>query len=458
MEKFIGSIDHNLPDELVLELKERDRVKKIEQWANFESKLEKNAEKIVPAFKSLYELYDDRLIKWMANLFDPDICVCNELYGKSVCEHHPLCGSAGFHYTHSARDTVGYLPVVEAMNSVFDFVETCGLTDREHVIEYFGEEFGEKMMKFVYNLQDEDGFFYHPQWGKNIGLGRRGRDYNRGLILLGRYGRKSKYPTIADLGEGKGSSETFVPEHMRTLEAFKEYLDSQDIDHRSYHVGSVLSEQRTQLLARGQEYIDALYDYFKEHQREDNGIWHEKCDYYGSNGLMKISGALTAMGKPIPMPEKAFGAAVSAIMSSDDPDSIVTVWNPWVSIRSLFANITAYHSPELLKKLRGELLDIAPEAIMITKEKTAKFRKPDGSFSYLQQYSTWTMQGSPCAVPRTEEGDMDAGVLGTNSMVRVITNALGVSYDDAVPLYGEYESAVFKNIMENRKPVRKGDI
>ncbi|MBR3806484.1 MAG: hypothetical protein IKJ13_06590 [Clostridia bacterium] len=454
MEKFIGSIDHNLSPELVAELKARDKETKKRQWANFEEKLEApNKKEIVEAFKELHSIYDEGLIKWMANLYDPDICVCNELYGKTECEHHPLCGTAGFHYTHSARDNVGYLPVVEAMNSIYDFVESCGLTDYDHVNEWFGKEHGNKMMNFVENLQDPDGFFYHPQWGKNIGIGRRCRDYDRALILLGRYGRKTKYPTMRDAEESGG--ELLIPDNMKTLEAFKEYLATLDIDHRSYHVGSVLSEQVSTLKTRGPEYCQALLDFLDSHQREDNGIWNEKCDYYGSNGLMKIAGAYTKLGKPVPNPEKAIKAAVAAIMSPENPDTIVTVWNPWVSVKRLLINFEEYYSPELAKKMRDELYKIAPEAIRITKEKTLKFKHPDGSFSYLPGLATWTMQGAPCGVPRTAEGDMDAAVLGTNSMVWVISDALGVEEKDGVPLYGEYESAVFKNIMDNRKPVRK---
>ncbi len=453
MKKFIGSIEHTLSPELVAELKARDKETKEKQWAAFESKLDApNAKEIVDALKDLFTIYDEGLIKWMANLYDPDICVCNELYGKCECEHHPLCGTAGFHYTHSARDNVGFLPVVEAMNSVYDFVASCGITTEDEVVNWFGEENGRKMMNFVENLQDPDGFFYHPQWGKNISIGRRCRDYDRALLLLDRYGRKTKYPTMA---ESSGDDDANVPDNMKTLDAFKEYLEGLDIDHRSYHVASVLSEQVSTLRTRGQEYLDVLTEYLNSHQREDNGIWNEKCDYYGSNGLMKVCAAYTRLGKPVPNPEKAIKAAISAIMSQEDPDTIVTVWNPWVSVKRLLINFEEYYSPELAKKMREELYKIAPEAIRITKEKTLKFKHSDGSFSYLQQCATWTMQGAPCGIPKTEEGDMDAGVLGTNSMTWVIFGVLGFEESEGVPLFGEYEAAVFKNIMENRKPVRK---
>ena len=455
MEKFIGSIDHTLPEELVKELKARDVETKKRQWAHFEEKLGvPNAKEITDAFKSLYELYDDGLVKWMANLFDPDICVCNEVYGKTVCEHHPLCGTAGWHYTHSARDNVGFMPVVEAMNSVYDFVESCGISDYEHILEYFGEEFGKKMMAFVTNLQDPDGYFYHPQWGKEIPLGRKGRDFDRALILLGRYGMKPKYPTIKDIVEGKATDDTAIPDNLKTLDAFKAYMDSLDIEHRSYHAGSYLGSQFQQIKARGQEYVDAMFEFFDSHQKP-NGIWSDTADYYANNGLMKIACNYSAGNRPFPNADKAIKAAVDAILSPENPDTIVTVWNPWVSLKRLFQNIEKHQSPERARELREQLLAMAPEAIRVTKEKTAKFKKPDGSFSYLQEYATWTMGGSPCGIPRTVEGDMDAGVLGTNSMVWVISDALGIEEKDGVPMYGEYEAALFKNIMENRKPVRK---
>ena len=452
MEKFIGNVDDTLAPELVAELKARDAETKKKQWSDFEAKLDApNKREIVDALKDMFTIYDEGLIRWMANLYDPDICVCNELYGKSVCEHHPLCGTAGFHYTHSARDNVGFLPVVEAMYSIFGFVSRCGITTDNEVKEWFGKENGEKMMNFVENLQDPNGFFYHPQWGKGIGIGRRCRDYNRSRLLLDKYGRKTKYPTMND----SSSEETLVPDNMKTLDAFKEYLATLDIDHRSYHVCSVLSEQISTLKARGSEYVETLAEFLDSHQREDNGIWNEKCDYYGSNGLMKAAIAYTSMGKPVPNPEKAMKAAIAAIMCSDEPDSIVTVWNPWVSVKLLLKNYSEYYSPEMAKKMREELYKLAPEAIRITKEKTLKFKHPDGSFSYHQGHSTATMQGAPCAIPQTPEGDMDAGVLGTNSMTWVIFAALGFEERDGVPIYGEYESALFKNIMDNRRPVRK---
>ena len=148
MEKSIGNVEHTLSPELVAELKRQDAVEREKAWKRFEENIPHNAKAVTAAFKSLYELYDDGLVKWMANLFDPDICVCNELYGRTKCEHHPLCGTAGFHYTHSARDTVGFLPVIEAMSNVFDMIESSGITGDKSAAEYFDGELGERIVSF----------------------------------------------------------------------------------------------------------------------------------------------------------------------------------------------------------------------------------------------------------------------------------------------------------------------
>lgn len=453
--KLQGSIEHSLDSELVKNLKANDEKKRAEMWEVFQSKIPHNADAITRELKSLYEIYDDGLIKWMANLYDPDICICNEVYGKQTCEHHPLCGTAAFHYTHSARDNVGFAPVIEGTLSVYNLIEGSGVTGGKPAVEFLHEVVGDKIKRFALNLQDPDGYFYHPQWGKNIGIGRRARDYDRAIWMLNRYDTKPRYATISDTGSSKSDgSATLIPDHLKTPDAFREYLESLDIDHRSYSGGSVIAAQFSQIAARGKEYTDLLGEFLDAHQREDNGIWNEEVNYAGINGLMKISGPYCHMHRPMPNPEKAVRAAISAIISPESADTVVTVWNPWVALERVLYNIQTYHEPKTADKIRREFLEMAPEAIRITKEKTLNFKHKDGSFSYLRGRSTHTMQGSPCAMPNVDEGDMDAAILGTNSMIRAITDVLGVS-EYKVPLFGSYEGAIFLDILKNRKPVRK---
>ena len=67
----------------------------------------------VVAMKQLYSLYTDGVVLWLANLYEPSICVCNGLYGLAECTgEYDLCGTSAFYYSNSARDTLGYLPDV----------------------------------------------------------------------------------------------------------------------------------------------------------------------------------------------------------------------------------------------------------------------------------------------------------------------------------------------------------
>ena len=52
------------------------------------------------------------------------------------------------------------------------------------------------MLRYAQEMQsDEDGYFYHKQWGSNIGTARRGRDYSQCLEIIRRMGGKPLYPT-----------------------------------------------------------------------------------------------------------------------------------------------------------------------------------------------------------------------------------------------------------------------
>ena len=117
------------------------------------------------AFRILYDLYDERIYLWLANLWDPEI--------------------GAFYYSNSARDTDGYLPDIESTCQAIGFLQysgiyaCCGGTLDSDTPEFMKK----KILDFVIRLQDPDGFFYHPQWGKNIVDSRRGRDLNWALQL-----------------------------------------------------------------------------------------------------------------------------------------------------------------------------------------------------------------------------------------------------------------------------------
>ena len=107
----------------------------------------------------LYSIFGVDTLEWAARLFDYEI--------------------GGFYYSNSAKATDGYLPDVEST------CQALGCLEAVSDVAPFGgmpgllsEKTKKLMADFVCSLEDEDGYFYHPQWGKAISTSRRGRDVN----------------------------------------------------------------------------------------------------------------------------------------------------------------------------------------------------------------------------------------------------------------------------------------
>ena len=71
-----------------------DEEYKTAAWAEFEAAVGKD---LADAYKQLYSLYDSKSVVWLANLYDPDICVCVDYYGEEKCSGSRYCGGAGFY-------------------------------------------------------------------------------------------------------------------------------------------------------------------------------------------------------------------------------------------------------------------------------------------------------------------------------------------------------------------------
>ena len=302
-----------------------------------------------------------------------------------------------------------------------------------------------------YSLQDPDGFFYHPQWGKNIGLSRRARDLNWSRIMLREFGRELRYPTLLDEAKPK-SDDTLVPEHMQSKEKLIAFLDSLDVENKSYSAGNCVSSQFLQIKNLGLG--DVVIDYFNARQHPDTGHWHSVSNYVAVNGLMKISGIYNSAGLVIPHSMEAAMSAIDAITSDEPIQGVVDLWNTWVAVRNIVMSLREYGGEDGEKQARAILDRVQREAlgaIKATKEKIAPFKKPDHAFSYCREYPAPTSQGAPVCIPYLPEGDMNATVISVTLMIEMVYNALGL-FDKMVPLFGKEEGERFLAIVEeNRK-------
>ena len=416
----------NLPERLG----EMDKVYMDKAWQHMEDTLGEGGDDVVDAFKSFYELYDgEKIISWLAKLYEPNICVCKKFKGESECKHTEFCGTGGFYYSNSARDNIGYLPDAESCAQAMSIIGYSGINyglDGPGYVPVIPKDVAEKIWKFAYSLQHDDGFFYHPQWPRDYiisekKLSRRGRDHTWCTRILNDYHIPKKYSQVTSqtsAPESAPKQEFAVAPHLETLEAFKAYLKELDIANNSYPAGNTLSAQSRQIQARGQEYTEALVDELTRIYNEyDNGTFHHTVNYFAINGVMKIVGQFTSAGREIPDVERTARACFAAISSDEPVEVIVDIWNPWVAFNRCINNIEkcVENGAARALALKKELYADYAKAIRVTKEKLSLFQKPDGSFSYFKDRSSHTSQAVFVSLPNQNEGDVNATVIGTNN-------------------------------------------
>ena len=456
-----------------------------------------DGQKIVNAMKQFYSIYSEDMILWLANLYEPGICICNGLYGEDDCKKTKYCGTSGFYYSNSARDTAGYLPDVETTFQALGLLDSTGVTRvvggwenmlDQHMLEGIGA--------FVRSLQIEDGNFIHPQWADmEVGISRKSRDLNWASQLLEKLGLRPYYTTptgIPGIGAPKASSLMAAPLGTSSVKAvssvvltasylpeleddvsFKAFLESLNIRYNSYSGGNRLSSMLVQITARdsqlrneGKDYrlLDILVEFLNENRNTENGTWDHtpKTDpnysvYEGVNGLMKISGVYNTAKIPMPYAREACATAYAAITSDEKIGEIVDLYNPWHALTVVLNTLINFGGEEgkaLASEIRGELYKTAPEAIAATRENTLIFAKDGGSFSYNRDFSAPNSQGCPAAVIYSKEGDVNGTVMGSSSLIGHVYSALGL-IDYKVPLFGETERILFMEELRSMNPGKK---
>jgi len=479
---------------------------KAEKWAELEEAVGKE---LADAYKQLYAIYSPDCVTWLANLYDPDICVCVDFFGEEECAGRKYCGTGGFYYSNSGRDTMGFLPDAESTTQALSFLSSAGLAYRynNHYPNIVPEDMKEAISSFLISLQEPNGFFYHPQWGieyTDARLSRRARDLNWCTNVLTAFGRKPIYKTPNGI-EGSGdigvsaspyglttrlgvssviavssaveANEYTGAEHLLSVETFKEYLSGLDIRNNSYFVGNELTSQSKQIIARDSELakldpdnptplMDTLIEWLNENQNPETGHWDYKkpsdegySAYYGTNGLLKISGIYVSAGVVIPHAREAAKSAMVAITAEQEVGTVVELYNTWFAIQTIIQNIRSCgdaEDNETADAIVAELREIAPSAVLVSRDKISLFLKPDGSASYGLKYSSYLSQGCPVAVQNTEEGDVNATTIAVTGIINHSLGALEL-LEYKIPIFGEVERYTFFKTIDELSPIYKND-
>ena len=408
--------------------------------------------------RNLYMFYDKELYLWIADLYAPEV--------------------GGFYFSNSARNTIGYLPDIESTVQILQFLNVSGLLSGygNSYAKAFEEypEIKDALIGFAKGLQSPvDGYFYHPQWeGEQLSDSRLGRDLDFATILLSAFLEKPLYDTPNGIvGENRitgtspasltsklgistvsavsrvlRTSNNGLPEHLRSLESFKKYVASLNVETDSYSAGNTLASQYGQIRAAGDEYVDYLIDYLNRTQRSDTGLWEDEVTFSSMNGLMKIGGIYNYYDLPIPNIDEALESTISIMKNpsltafSIYDEHVCSVYNPWVIIRYLLDSAKDTLGKDKVKEMRAYIISEAEELLSVTFDKVAIFKRDNGGFSYLRNPSSGTSQGAPVSVPGTLESDVNATTILSTSIVYNIFYAFGV---DAVPLFCKEDGDIF---------------
>ena len=427
---------------------------------------------------------DEKLYLWMADLYQPRKCICDNFDedGNRVCllprdeNGKCLCTGGGYFITNSARDTDGFEIDIESTVQAIHFCQTVGLL-RGYGNDYqkaFPKQMQLDVCAFAKSLQDpEDGYFYHPQWGKNITISRQGRDLSWATAILSEFGDMPLYDTKnghkgslgapsgvtrGDSGEAEANA-TWTPQ-FRTLDAFKEYLTTFDLETKSYSSGNTFNAQMGQISARDKQaiadgeakdengdgiaedgFIAAFEKHFNDRQKPENGTWETPLHYNGTNGLMKIVMVYNSLGIKLNYAVEAFKSAIEmALLPVEVPDckgkmttGSVDVYNPWVAMSCIMSNVKKFGTVEELDTLKDILQENVVALIRASTEKTKKFKKPDGSFGYRWDVSGSTSQGALVCPGGVIEGDINGGSIATRGIFSNMINALGLDIPMFLP-------------------------
>ena len=457
--------------------REIDKESVEEQWLEAEKSLAElyggeSAAVIIASLRELYSIYSGSAISWLADLYDPEI--------------------GGFYYSNSARNNEGFLPDLESTYQALSLLEGTGAL-REvggKVAEGLPAWMQQQIIAFTKSLQDPDnGYFYHPQWSRVLTDSlpqRRGRDLTNAVNILEKFSTLPTYDTPSGIeGDGiladgtpvlptalkhtpLGSSavtcaarvlavnaeDVNVTAHLRTKEAFIEYLNAQDLNGRSYYVGNLLESQANQILARdkvlaerGEDYrlSDILASWFDKHQNPRTGTWYkdDTVDFEAVNGILKISSTYHRIEKQVPNPDLCIRACMMMLTDPAPARHVCDILNPWYALTVIRNNLVMHKGSdaEYLAVL-GEMVSKFPSYARMTMERLATLRREDGSFGYLPESSAPDAQGVPAAVPDSYEGDVNATYLATSGVMGHLFNALCIN-DARVQIFTEADRLRF---------------
>ena len=221
---------------------------------------------------------------------------------------------------------------------------------------------------------------------------------------------------------------------------------------------------QSEIIAKG--FCDELLDFLEKYQQEvweeqtsagqtPTGLWQYEPDYRFVWGILKYMPFFndSKYGRPIAHPEEIVNACMEVIMLPATGNYAMNdLMNQWSSITGILTNVQDKHKdPEMVAKIRSNLLERGAELIENSIEKLSDFKLEDGTFVYTYAgKSLATIYGVPISLG-VREGDVNGNSL-CSSYYRGMFTTLGF---DAVPLCTSADGENFLKTIAELEPVEK---
>ncbi len=418
------------------------------------------------AVKDFYEeFYDpEALIRWWAGLYDPDL--------------------GGFYYANSARDTKGYLPDME---STYQIVQRLRVLDPNTDLAHFlGPEITAKMIEFYQSKQDpDDGYFYHPQWSKAVSrrnVMRYTRDQDWAITVLKWLHSAPLYPTALDRAAGSAGTVDVTVQRLASqagltpnpaadwqpnVQSVTSYVNNLLATKSCESWSNTLQTQLSTFEATGM--LDAVLDVLDAKINPEYGLWVTRYDaskdvYYN---LMKTPTSEVPYGiytcaykvmimynagnRVVPYASKMVENAIKAIESRDPGVRVTYIFNPWATLGNVRENLVKYGTSAMVADYDAQIKANILEMLSALKGSLGKYKRSDGSYSYLQSGSKSTIYDTPVSTG-AKEGDVNGNNL-VMSFAMHICHTIGL--ERMIPVFGEQHGKLMQELLANAPKIRK---
>ncbi|GAA3399977.1 copper amine oxidase N-terminal domain-containing protein [Paenibacillus hodogayensis] len=392
------------------------------------------------AMAELKSNFDERVADYLASLWDPVV--------------------GGFYFSKSARDHTGFLPDLESTGQIINFMRESGMlqSDAEFLTK-LSAPVRQKLVTFTQTMQDPgDGYFYHPQWGKNIPDARRGRDLTWAsdvilrkmnvspLYLLPSQRSQTAAKPVQIAAAGPVQIAAAGPAYLQSEQALKDWMAALPWQANPYSAGNSVNAVARQIQAAGLG--PAAVAYLSSIQNVETGLWGNGETYETVSAAMKVALMYQLANHPYPYAMKALESTIRVAQIDIPVSQITFIYNPWSAIAAIRKT---YASVGLPVGFVETLAAAAPKMILKSSQKLQPLRLPDGSFKYSPGNSNNYSAGVLVSLGGNE-GDVNATTIAFGSMLSSIYAAMGLNN---VPIYDSSVMTRFANTVSNAAPIVK---